>query len=451
MGLLAVLAFTQGLATFSQVLLGLPAALALLGPASFLLLSLLYTAHHLLYATLRLALKNTPLAPLVSVAAVLSPAISAALALLTLYFYLAPPAPGATLAHCLVNILPFAYAQLLRWVSPLFTLLEGISTLLVIQVAGRVGKGWADEEDRDEGLEWRTVVALVAAALVYCAGLAGVVKTFPSLPFPAFLLGAALTAVLFLSLIGFSLKRTNVLETSLVFVYVVYSAWLSGVEAEMPSGTFGSSSSSFPPPSPLRQSHPLPSTVGPSVNSLLSYALHAAVPSFITVSETLPPHLVLSLIYRVTVLHLAAKIVPVLRRASMGWDDRDEREGFWDGRTLGDEPAVCCISDTHTPFVLCANEKGKNQQEYENHNRLLVISSSYPHSCLHPSLTCVLVIYIYFQAWLTPHPPSKVLDGGSQTWWRWVNIALLLSVWSLELLLDAEGDDTDSVTRWKVD
>lgn len=406
MGLLAVLAFTQGLATFSQVLLGLPAALALLGPASFLLLSLLYTAHHLLYATLRLALKNTPLAPLVSVAAVLSPAISAALALLTLYFYLAPPAPGATLAHCLVNILPFAYAQLLRWVSPLFTLLEGISTLLVIQVAGRVGKGWADEEDRDEGLEWRTVVALVAAALVYCAGLAGVVKTFPSLPFPAFLLGAALTAVLFLSLIGFSLKRTNVLETSLVFVYVVYSAWLSGVEAEMPSGTFGSSSSSFPPPSPLRQSHPLPSTVGPSVNSLLSYALHAAVPSFITVSETLPPHLVLSLIYRVTVLHLAAKIVPVLRRASMGWDDRDEREGFWDGRTLGDEPAVCCISDTHTPLSYVLTKRGKINKNM----RITTVFLSYRRAILIAVYTHLLrasLLYIHFQAWLTPHPLQK--------------------------------------------
>jgi hypothetical protein len=62
------------------------------------------------------------------------------------------------------------------------------------------------------------------------------------------MLGAALTTVLFLSLIGFTLRRTNVLETSLVFVYVVvsrntiwivwvtdrqYSAWLSGVEAEM--------------------------------------------------------------------------------------------------------------------------------------------------------------------------------------------------------------------------
>jgi hypothetical protein len=37
------------------------------------------------------------------------------------------------------------------------------------------------------------------------------------------MLGAALTTVLFLSLIGFALRRTNVLETSLVFVYVVVS------------------------------------------------------------------------------------------------------------------------------------------------------------------------------------------------------------------------------------
>jgi hypothetical protein len=50
--------------------------------------------------------------------------------------------------------------------------------------------------------------------------------------------------------------------------------------------------------------------------------------------------------------------------------------------------------------------------------------------------------------WLTPRSP--VLDAGSQTWWRWLNIALFLAVWSLELLLDAD-DDADSVTRWKVD
>lgn len=68
------------------------------------------------------------------------------------------------------------YANVLRWVSPLFTLAEGISTLLVIQVVGKVGKGWADEEEKEEGIEWRGLLGLVAAALVYCAGLAGVIR-----------------------------------------------------------------------------------------------------------------------------------------------------------------------------------------------------------------------------------------------------------------------------------
>ncbi|WVR03178.1 hypothetical protein IAU60_000169 [Kwoniella sp. DSM 27419] len=423
MGVTALFTFTQGLATFTQVLLALPMALDLLGPPSFLLLSLLFTLHHFLYSTLRLVLKNTPLAPLVSILSFLSPFISSFLVLLTIYYYLQPPTPTAprslipNLSHYLVNIVPFAYAQILRWVSPLFTLLEGISTLLVIQVAGRVGKGWADEEEKDEGVEWRSLVGLVAAALVYCAGLAGIVKTFPLSPessFPAFLLGAALTAVLFLSMIGFSLRRTNVLETSLVFVYVAYSAWLSGVESAMEPRTYGTGW--LPAPSsPLRQPEPLPAPELTSVSALLSYAVHSTFPSFISVSRTLPPHLLLSLIYRVAILHAAAKIVPGLRKASLGWDDgmsdgglsTDGQPGFWDGRSLNEEPA---------------------------NMRITTIVLSYRRAIL-------IAVYTHL----------LLLDAGSQTWWRWINIALFLSVWSLELLLDAEGDETEAVARWKVD
>lgn len=203
------------------------------GPPSFLLLSLLFTLHHASYSTLRLLCKNTLLAPLITVLNVLSPVISAACVLVTLYYYLYPPGPSSVAGHVLVNVLPYLYASVLRWVSPLFTLLEGVSTLLVIQVVGRAGKGWADDDEKEEGLEWRQLVGLLFAALVYCGGLWLVIWAFPSTPFPAFLLGAALTASFFLSFIGFSLRRTNVLETSLVLLYVAYSAWLSGAEGAM--------------------------------------------------------------------------------------------------------------------------------------------------------------------------------------------------------------------------
>lgn len=143
---------------------------------------MLFTLHHFLYSTIRLFLKNTPLAPLVAFLSILSPFFATVCISTTLYFYLHPPDPSASStgifpspSHLLVNVLPYTYANVLRWVSPLFTLAEGISTLLVIQVVGKVGKGWADEEEKEEGIEWRGLLGLVAAALVYCLGLAGVI------------------------------------------------------------------------------------------------------------------------------------------------------------------------------------------------------------------------------------------------------------------------------------
>ncbi len=47
------------------------------------------------------------------------------------------------------------------------------------------------------------------------------------------LLGAALTTVLFLTFIGFARRRATVIETALVFLYVVYSAWMSARESRM--------------------------------------------------------------------------------------------------------------------------------------------------------------------------------------------------------------------------
>ena len=94
-------------------------------------------------------------------------------------------------------------------------------------------------------------------------------------------------------------------------------------------------------PSPSWTSKALPATT-PDVKSLATTALVGVADSFVSVARTLPPHLLLSLIYRVTVLHLAARIVPVIRKSSMGWDDgmNDATPGFWDGRSLGEEPAV---------------------------------------------------------------------------------------------------------------
>ena len=178
----------------------------------------------------------------------------------------------------------------------------------------------------------------------------------------------------------------------------------------------------------------------PTVQAMMRRATIGVADSFVNVARTLPPHLLLSLIYRVAVLHLAARIVPVIRKSSMGWDDGMEvndagvTPGFWDGRSLRQEPAV---SKAELAALIIP-------VEYANNDRRPFLPPSDPHRSLHP--------FALYVALTVPVPmlSSAVLDAGSQTWWRWVNIAVFLAVWSLELLLDAEGDD-DSVTRWKVD
>jgi len=110
--------------------------------------------------------------------------------------------------------------------------------------------------------------------------------------------------------------------------------------------TYGSgwlpSPATFPPSKPLS----FPET---TVQGLFSRAASGIFDSVTDIALTLPPHLLLSLVYRVVVLHFAARIIPAIRKNSMGYDDgmSDEtRPGsFWDGRSLGEEPMVSFAFD----------------------------------------------------------------------------------------------------------
>ena len=178
---------------------------------------------------------------------------------------------------------------------------------------------------------------------------------------------------------------------------------------------------------------------------LLSTGLSGILDSTVSVARTLPPHLLLSLIYRVAVLHLASRIIPQIRKTAAGWNDGMESEpaavGFWDGRSLGEEPTVRSAG-----LLEVAGQVLIAEHAYHHYNTL--ISTCYPDSRLHTS-----TLYVHIAQYRTPprgQSLTSVLDAGSQEWWRWINVALLLAVWSLELLLDAD-DDADSVSRWKVD
>jgi hypothetical protein len=125
----------------------------------------------------------------------------------------------------------------------------------------------------------------------------------------------------------------------------------------------------------------------------------------------------------------------------MGYDDgmSDEtRPGsFWDGRSLGEEPMVSLS------FHFLVNKliwQSMRPTTVVLAYRRAILIAVYTH-LLRTSPACQ-------STW--PAADETVLDAGSQTWWRWVNITIFLATWSLELLLEAD-DDIDNATRWKMD
>lgn len=49
-------------------------------------------------------------------------------------------------------------------------------------------------------------------------------------PLAATLLGAAITSYIFLTLIGFSLRRSNIIESSALALFLAYNIWLCGFD-----------------------------------------------------------------------------------------------------------------------------------------------------------------------------------------------------------------------------
>jgi len=122
--------------------------------------------------------------------------------------------------------------------------LEGLSSLLVAQKVGQIGKELADEAE-----SYQLAILLASAAAYVVASwwivvvrvsqpcLARVfmvlVKAYPAAatsPLASTLLGVALTAFLFLTIIGFRLRRTNIVESSMLSLFLAYNVWLCGFD-----------------------------------------------------------------------------------------------------------------------------------------------------------------------------------------------------------------------------
>ncbi|GAA5864256.1 hypothetical protein JCM8547_001309 [Rhodosporidiobolus lusitaniae] len=429
----AVPRFVAHFASFGQVLLYLPLALDIAGKECMLALSLLLTVSFGFSATLHLVTRNTRLRPLSKMISALQPFLIPVLLLLTLNLYSSSPTASPTLRerltqhhssssssstspassyladltstpffHSLVSLAraaPSYWEKILRTSSPLFTILEGLCTLLCIQSVSRFTLARIDDSRSPDLLK---MGVLIVAAVLYVGSAYFLYESYGAVPdtISATLIGVAVTAILFLSGISFSMHQGNVIEASLQLAYAVFQIFHLSSRPQMYSGgllrhVFKAHGANGHPPLP-----PVLLESLEAVTRFASQTFGAAVDFAMAASSALPFSVIVLLFYRVLVLYAATRVVLALKRRTGGYEDN---------RKLSEEE----------PFA-----------------RFMTVALAYARS---------LLIAVYTHLLLLSTSPTH-----EQTFWRWSNVFLVQLLWAVEIRLGQHMDE-DGTGRWKTE
>lgn len=292
----SVVSNTARLSTVLQILIFLPLTLATLSRNAFLILSLLLSLHALIHGSLRLFWSSRALS-------VMQVPMHPFLLLVSFNLFSSSVHPGLLTAAD-------SWGKILNFFGPLFIALEGLSSLLVAQKLGQEGKKLIETPGREEIYSFGM---LILTAVAYVASAWWIVDSYPaaaSTPLSSTLLGVALTAFLFLTVIGFVLRRTNIIESSSLAVFIAYNVWLCGFDQD----SFTDPASSYYAPSlPL-----LPNLV-PHLQTLLNFVIN-----------TLPKPVLIALCYRLAILQGASRILPTIGVDS--WEVDYDGDDEWDHR-----------------------------------------------------------------------------------------------------------------------
>ncbi|EIM21503.1 hypothetical protein WALSEDRAFT_60468 [Wallemia mellicola CBS 633.66] len=375
--------------SFIQVLFYLPLTLNISNKSTFLTLSLLLSIYYSLLCSLRLFSSKLLRYPSILLGA-LQPFIIPVLLLYSFHLNSSSTIPSVVID---------TFESLLHASSPTFSLLEGASALLCIQATGQFSRLYI----RRKG-EGSTLILLILSAVIYVLSGIWLIHSYPaaaSTPFSATMIGAALVATLAISSLALISKRATVIETALMFSYIAYSIWLCADAIQGASGWID-----------FQWSFDNQGWVIQSFENALQFLKNALGDSLEFIGyafTTLPPTLLVSLIFRTGVLYLATKIIPLIRSSSSSITHSFERaaDACNDDDLNDDEPSA---------FIMA----------------ILV------------SFSRLILILVYSHLLL--------LDQGAQLWWRWANVAWTLSLWVVEIILSSSYSDDDVIVKsWKID
>ena len=337
-----------------------------------------------------------------------------------------------------------SWDKLLRWSTPVFQLVEGFCSLLVIQAAGQITRWVVNQGGRTADTWMVGAVAaqyamvesrantrcvqiglLVASASIISSSVYFLwrVMQFPEISnVDATLIGVAITCAVFLCAWGIGSGRGNPVESSLLFAYVVLCIYQIFTDYQ-PSHP----AEPMPPPPEPADFPPFPPIIMASYTTLihalstLPATIHAAF-NFITAAlSTVTPSVLISLAYRLFVLYASTRIIPAVRASG--------------ARALSSEPTL---------------------EDSDGANRVLGLLSWFS-----PSILIAVYTSLLMQHFASTGGGGEAVDGAWWTsqggdaggnFWRWTNLAGTMALYAVELWLGKEDDlDGGLTSHWKAD
>ncbi|KIW82190.1 hypothetical protein Z517_05217 [Fonsecaea pedrosoi CBS 271.37] len=324
----------------------------------------------------------------------------------------------------LENVTLGAWDIMLRWSSPIFQLLEGFCSLLVIQAIGQLSRWLVNRSEWSDA--W--LLALLAAS-------AGVVSSsvyflWRVLQFPdisnldSTLIGIAIASAIFLCAYGVVSGRGTATESSLLFAYIVLCIYqiFTDYKPNVPHPEAGMASSApdFPPFPPIIMSSYTALMVAlSSLPGALVNALDFVAAAF----KAVTPSVLISLGYRLFVFYSSTRIIPAINESGAG--------GLSVEPSLEDSNAAnqfLAFLSWFSPSILIAVYTSLLMQHFATS------MGGYA-----PGLTETI------GAWWSGNG-QPVMNGNL---WKWVNLVGTMSLYAIELWLGKEDDMNGD--HWKVD
>ncbi|KAM3420905.1 hypothetical protein BST61_g4140 [Cercospora zeina] len=268
--------------------------------------------------------------------------------------------------------------KFLRYSMPVFQLVEGFCSLLVIQAAGQVTRYLVNNDDG--GDSWMLGLLIPSGSII----------------------------AMFLCAWGIGSGRGNIVESSLLFAYITLCIYQIFTDYQpshrLPDSPLPNDVNEFPPLPPILMASF--STITQALSQLPSTILNGFGFMFAAV-QTVTPSVIISLIYRLLVLYAAARIIPAVRESG--------------ARALAHDPSF---------------------DDSEGVHGLMGILTYYSPSILIAVYTSLLLQHFATASadhpgeWWT----SQGGEGGGNIS-RWANLAGTMALYAVELYLGKDQDD----------